>query len=60
MKEQREEAGWTEGVAIWVAVFVVSFVGRGFRPAINDVYGCRRNFNQGTHFDGLRVTQCLL
>ena len=30
VKEQREEAGWTEGVAIWVAVIVVSFVGRAF------------------------------
>ncbi len=28
VKEQSEEAGWTEGVAIWVAVLVVSFVGK--------------------------------
>ncbi|GMH44859.1 hypothetical protein BSKO_12811 [Bryopsis sp. KO-2023] len=27
IKEQREEKGWVEGVAIWVAVFVVAFVG---------------------------------
>lgn len=27
IKEQREEKAWTEGVAIWVAVLVVSLVG---------------------------------
>lgn len=27
IKSQREEAAWTEGVAIWVAVAVVSIVG---------------------------------
>ena len=27
IKSQREEAAWTEGVAIWVAVAVVSLVG---------------------------------
>ncbi|DBB18563.1 hypothetical protein WJX82_010215 [Trebouxia sp. C0006] len=29
IKEQREEKAWTEGVAIWVAVLVVSLVGAG-------------------------------
>ena len=28
VKSQREEAGWSEGVAIWVAVFIVSLVGQ--------------------------------
>lgn len=28
IKEQREERAWTEGVAIWVAVLVVSSVGK--------------------------------
>ena len=27
VKSQREESGWSEGVAIWVAVLIVSFVG---------------------------------
>ena len=27
IKEQREEKAWTEGVAIWVAILVVSLVG---------------------------------
>lgn len=27
IREQREEKAWTEGVAIWVAVMVVSLVG---------------------------------
>lgn len=27
IKQQREERAWTEGVAIWVAVLVVSSVG---------------------------------
>eukprot|EP00210_Caulerpa_lentillifera_P003791 g3621.t2 len=27
IKEEREEGGWIDGVAIWVAVFVVAFVG---------------------------------
>jgi hypothetical protein len=27
VKDQREESAWSEGVAIWVAVFVVSGVG---------------------------------
>ena len=35
IKEEREEAGWTEGVAIWVAVLVVSFVGRPLLPNAN-------------------------
>lgn len=30
VKEQRDEAAWTEGVAIWVAVLVVSLVGELF------------------------------
>ena len=30
VKEQREEAAWTEGIAIWVAVMVVSGVGERF------------------------------
>ena len=29
VKSQREDTGWSEGVAIWVAVMIVSFVGRG-------------------------------
>ena len=28
IKQQREEKAWTEGVAIWVAVLVVSSVGK--------------------------------
>lgn len=31
IKEEREDQGWIDGVAIWVAVFVVAFVG-----ALND------------------------
>ena len=27
VKSQREDSGWSEGVAIWVAVLIVSFVG---------------------------------
>ena len=27
VKSQREEGAWSEGVAIWVAVFIVSLVG---------------------------------
>ena len=28
IREQREEKAWTEGVAIWAAVLVVSLVGQ--------------------------------
>ena len=28
IKEEREQSAWTEGVAIWVAVIVVSGVGK--------------------------------
>jgi Ca2+-transporting ATPase len=28
VKSQREESAWSEGVAIWIAVLVVSFVGK--------------------------------
>ena len=31
---QRAEQAWTEGVAIWVAVIVVSFVGASTQPRV--------------------------
>lgn len=34
VKEQREESAWSEGVAIWVAVIVVSGVGAHVHPLL--------------------------
>ena len=35
MPEERAQAQWTEGVAIWVAVIVVSLVGEWLHPALS-------------------------
>ena len=38
IKEQREEKAWTEGVAIWVAILVVSLVGAALQLSHSCTY----------------------
>ena len=41
IRSQREEAAWTEGIAIWVAVGVVSLVGAPFRHLLDNGPHCQ-------------------
>lgn len=63
IKEQREEKAWTEGVAIWVAVLVVSLVGQHpcCRPQylFNITPGCLLSRNSQHSFANF-ATQLLL
>ena len=51
VKSQREQAAWTEGVAIWVAVMVVSLVGdllSHIPPSLLPAQHMRATSNRGT------------